>query len=361
VTSPPQSPSPWEGEGEVVFEGASAPSTPIDTHPTVRACRCDKMCVRIESEMSDLETRLSLFFDTFSPTLELVDDLIRNKSHAQEIIILTCSRLDALASTANPEDAPKKESFVNFVCNYGQQREFFEKVSVSDLHYELGYYHWLLVEGLLMDHGRLYRYSRLDDVPLRFIDYSDIPLLNETVEYMLSKVMHALSSSFRVKPGQPLAKSHIASIDEVLNCVTLAIKKSHLKKLEGSILKAIEPLVRTKVTARILYEKFRSEVIHGGHVRVDEKKFFSENSPYWTPYYSDIYGSFCVLEFPAKFLRELLERCIETYKHHLIAKGVVPIGIHWLVFGEESMKYLEFIDEASLGEYGVARLKLPSQ
>jgi len=311
--------------------------------------------------MGELETRLSSFFDTFSPTLELVDDLIRNKTHAQEIIVLTCSRLDALASTANPEDAPKKESFVNFVCDYGQERNFFNRVSVSDLYYELGYYYWLLVEGLFMEHGRLYRYSRLDDAVLRFIDYSDIPLDGALLEYLFSKVMAALSSSFRVKPGQSLAKSHTARVDEVLKSISASIKKSYLKEFEESIVKSAEPLIRTKITARILYERFRSEVIHGGHVRVDEQKFFTEDSPYWTPLYSDLYGSFCLLELPAQFLRDLLERCIETYKNHLIAKGVVPAGIHWLVFGEDSMKNLQYMDEDTLGEGGIARLKLPSR
>jgi len=310
--------------------------------------------------MGEFETRLSSFFNTFSPTLELVDDLIRKRSHAQEIIILICSRLDALASTASPEDAPKRESFVKFACNYGQRRRFFSKVSVGDLYYEFAYHDFLLSNGILIDAGRLFRYSREADDVLRFIDYSDIPLVDKLVEHMFSKVMSALSSSFRVKPGQPLAKSHTASVDEVLRCITNSLERSRLREFGKSISEAIKPLIKTKVTARILYERFRSEVIHGGHVQIDNKRFFSENLPYWTPFYRREYGTWLLLEFPAKFLRSLLERCIKTYKHHLIVKGVVPVGIHWLVFGEDNGKSLRYMDDQTLGEYGTARLRLSS-
>jgi hypothetical protein len=311
--------------------------------------------------MGELETRLSSFFDNFSPTLELIDDLIRNKSHPQEVIILTCSRLDALASTANPEDAPKKESFVNFICDYCQDHSFFNKVSVGDLYYEFAYHHYLLSEGIFMDDGRLFRSSRHDDAMIQFVDYSDIPLIDEWVKYMFTKVMRALSSSFRVKPGQPLAKSHTASIDEVLSCIASSLERSRIKNFSKSIVEAIEPLVKTKVAARLLYERFRSEAIHGGLVQISNKRFFSENLPYWTPWGREEYGYSLLLEFPAKFLRRLLKGCMETYKRHLIAKGAVPIGIHQLVFGEDNMKNLQYIDDQSLGEYGTVRFKLLSR
>jgi len=172
--------------------------------------------------------------------------------------------------------------------------------------------------------------------------------------------MKALSVSFRVKPGQALTKSQVASVEQVLDSIRSYVGHTHLKRVEEKIIKSIEPLVRAKTAARVLYEEFRSEVIHGGHVRIDEKKFFSQSSPYWTPYYSDEYGAFYRLEFPARFLRSLLEGSIETYRHHLTAKGVVPAGIHWLVFGEDSAKYLKFMDETSFAEYGAVRLRLRS-
>jgi hypothetical protein len=316
---------------------------------------------RDKIEMGILKTRLSSFFNTFSPTLELVDDLIRKRSHPQEIIILTCSRLDALASIASPEDAPKKEAFVNFICNHGQKRRFFNKVSVGDLYYEFAYHHYLLSEGIFMDGGRLFRSSRDDDAMIEFVDCSAIPLTEERVKNMFTKVMRALSSSFRVKPGQPLAKSHIASIDEVLSCIASSLERSRIKNFSKSTIEAIEPLVKTKVIARLLYERFRSEAIHGGHVQIDNKRFFSRNSPYWTPLGREEYGYSLHLEFPARFLKRLLERCIESYKHHLIAKGVVPVGIYQLVFGEDALKYLGLMDVDSFGKHGMTRLKIPGR
>jgi hypothetical protein len=146
----------------------------------------------------------------------------------------------------------------------------------------------------------------------------------------------------------------------VLDSICSFVRHTHLKTLEQQIIKSIEPLVKAKMAARVLYEEFRSGVIHGGYVNVDEKKFFSQSLPYWTPYDSPYYGTFCRLEFPAKFLSSLLECCIETYRHHLMAKGSVPAGIHWLVFGEDSGKYLEFMDETSYADYVPVRLKLTS-
>ena len=55
-------------------------------------------------------------------------------------------------------------------------------------------------------------------------------------------------------------------------------------------------------------------VIHGGHVLIDQEKFFGETEPYWTPLFSEHYGSFLLVEFPARFLASLLHNCIEGYR-----------------------------------------------
>jgi hypothetical protein len=64
----------------------------------------------------DLTAKLNSFFEQFSSTRELVDELIRSKSHPQEILILLCSRIDALASHAVREDELRQKEFTRFVA-----------------------------------------------------------------------------------------------------------------------------------------------------------------------------------------------------------------------------------------------------
>ncbi len=311
--------------------------------------------------MNKLERQLSSFFSTFNSTLELVDELINSKSHAQEIIILTCARLDALASTSKPQDSPRRDAFISFVCDYGQDRDFFNRISVGDLYWDFYYHRNLARQGLLVSEGRFYRYSMHTDAFIEFIDYSDIPLVEATIEHMLNKTMDALSSCFRVKPGQSMMKKYIASMDEVLECIGDSLKRSRLKSYGDSIVKALRPLVNTKILARILYERYRSEVIHGGHVEISENKFFSETSPYWAPFHDFSHGRWLQVEFPAKYLKVLLERCITTYKQHLVAKGTIPIEVHLLAFGEEGVKNFRYIDDESFIERFKTRLKISKQ
>lgn len=58
---------------------------------------------------SVLEQRLHTFFDLFDSTLELTEDLIASRSHAQELLILLCSRLDALACSSVAINIPRKK------------------------------------------------------------------------------------------------------------------------------------------------------------------------------------------------------------------------------------------------------------
>ncbi len=308
--------------------------------------------------MGELETRLSQFFESFSTTLDLLGDLIQSKSHPQEILILSCSRLDALASTATSPETPKRDSFIKFVCSYGQDKSFFNRVSVGDLYRKVSLYKWLLSEGLLLESGRIYRFSQEDDDMVQFIDYCDVPLTDEWLSGMLKIILEALQSRFRVKPKQPLQKSPMANMNLVVESITKAIEKSRCKRFSATIIKAVKPLIKSKVIARILYEEFRSEAIHSGRVIIDEERFFIEKRPYWKVLEHPNLGQCLFVEFPAIYLRNLLINCIKTYKQHLVTKGIVPAGIHWQVFRDDHIKKLKYMDPDTLGEYGVARFRL---
>jgi len=113
-------------------------------------------------QSENLAERLDRFFGLFQPTIELAENLIRSKANAQEIVLLLCARLDALASCLAREDQSSRQSFIHMLVNYSGHRGLMQSVSAGDLYYELGYHRWL-AEGLIPKPGRLHRFSRLND------------------------------------------------------------------------------------------------------------------------------------------------------------------------------------------------------
>lgn len=94
-----------------------------------------------------------------------------------------------------------------------------------------------------------------------------------------------------------------------------------------------------------MYDKFRCGVVHGGRVRIDEARFFNKKSAYWVPMYSEYYGPFQFVEFPARFLASLFSDCIQHYRKRLEATGKVPPDVHSEMFPEDPLGYIELIDE----------------
>jgi hypothetical protein len=310
----------------------------------------------------ELERALAAYFERrYEPTLSLVEDLIRRRSHPQEILVLICSRLDALASSAVSEDVSKKEGFVRFVTCYGGERRVFQGVSIGDLYYELAYHVWLLPGGLIQKPGRLYRYSRLNDPVIRLLDASDIELTEEAALALLRDLMQSLRRNYRVMPGQRTTKPLVASRSRVIQAIRHDLGTPRKKALAGQVAAAVGPLLGTKTVCAILYDRFRSGVIHGGHVILDEARFFRESQPYWKGLTSPYYGSFLLVEFPARFLAAVLRHSIHTYQRHLVAKGLLPVDIYWDIFPNDWADHLGLLDPATLPEGGPVGLRVPER
>jgi hypothetical protein len=292
----------------------------------------------------ELKRGLDQFFDQFSSTRELVDSLIQAKSHSQEILILLCSRIDALASISTIEDEASGKSFMGFVTTYSGKSKLFESVSVGDLYYELDYHLWLL-PGMLEKPGRIRLFSRLNEPILKLLVDSEIALTLEEAQRLIKRIQRALRKHFRVAPNQPLTKRPLASTNEVEQAVLAEFggRQDSVRKL--LIKKAFAPLISSKTLGRVLYERFRCEVIHGGRVLIDESKFFSQKEPYWKPLYSAFYGPFQFVEFPAQFLASLFSDCLQHYKKRLEATGKVPPGIHYAIFSDAQLSHLNLLDD----------------
>jgi hypothetical protein len=113
-------------------------------------------------DKQDLKQALDKYFNLFDSTKDLVKTLIKERRNPIEILILLCSRLDALASDSTSEGTPSKQAFMRFVTTYGDNNDLLESVSIGDLYYELAYHRWRL-EGTIPKPGRLHRFSRVDD------------------------------------------------------------------------------------------------------------------------------------------------------------------------------------------------------
>ncbi len=304
---------------------------------------------------------LRTFFDQFSSTMELVDGLIHARTHPQEILILLCSRLDALASSAKNEDEPRQKAFTGLITAYGGFRNLFKSVSVGDLYYEVGYHRWLLPGGLIEKPGRIHRFSALNDPFIRLLDESGIALTVEEADRLLSGIMQGLREDFRVMARQSLAKRPIGTTEQVLGAIVARFKGPR-SPVDGRVLGGkLQPILSGKTIASLLYERFRCGVIHGGRVRLNEDRFFGEEEPYWEAMYSQHHGSFLLIEFPAKFLATLCRQCMTTYRQHLVTKGKVPPDVHFQMFGEGMLDELGLLDESLLPRGQSVTLKLPTR
>ena len=305
----------------------------------------------------EFASRVRAHFAGYDSTIALVDTLIHSKANPQEIIILICSRLDAIANSSGPEEESQQRKFVRFITNYSGRSSFFKSISLGDLYYEIGYHRWLL-PGLIPKAGRLHYFSDVDREIAIFLDDSNVELTDESADRLLYKIQACLSAHFRVRWKQSLKKQLYASPNRTIETLIKHIRGIP-QDVKNRIPAAIKPLLLTKTCAAILYRRFRSEAIHGGAVRVDEAKFFKEKNPYWKPLFSEYYGSFLLLEFPAIFLQQLLTDCLNTYERYILARRKVPPSIHFEIFPDDVLSHLDWLDEDLLPAGQNIRLNIP--
>jgi len=304
----------------------------------------------------ELANRLDTYLETFRPTVTLVEDLIEARRDPQEILILLCARLDALATGSAREDRSRKRAFCDFIAQYGGHRRLFESVSIGDLYYELGYHRWLM-EGMIPVAGRIQRFSRLNQPIIQFLQDIPVPLTAEDCERVLTRMMTALRGAFRAFPGQRRTKSHSGKLADVQSTIIAGFKGRRDAPVVAALPQALPPLLKTKTIGILLYERFRSEAIHGGRVSLEESRFFREEEPYWASTEPSYFGRFHLVEFPGPFLLNTLVECIRRYRQHLLHRGKLPPDVHFAAFDDEMMDHLEFLDEALLPDTKELRLR----
>lgn len=278
-----------------------------------------------------LKDELNRYFDLFDPTIRLVERLIAAKENAQEVLLLLCARLDALASCMSHDGQSNRDSFTTLVAGYGSERDLMESVSAGDLYYELGYHRWLM-EGMIPKAGRIVQFSRVNEPMIDLLEKSDIPLTMESARNLLTRLMKVLERHCRCRPGQSLKKPSTIKPGVVVRIIETEFTNSH--ELEaGKLSAAFLPFLRSKTIAVLLYENYRNAAVHGIKVNLDERRFFREQRLYWQPLYSEDYPPFMFLKFSGPFLLTLLRNCLRTLREAWSAKGRIPPDAHYHLYG----------------------------
>jgi hypothetical protein len=174
---------------------------------------------------------------------------------------------------------------------------------------------------------------------------------------LLATLTRILQREFRVKPRQPPSKPRLVKTSQLEQRIRSAAKKTRLRPIADKLPKALRSLLESKKVCTILYTRFRCEAIHGATIVLNSERFFSEKQIYWAPVYSDYHGDYEFLEFPGQFLLGCLESCINTYRHHLKAKGKIPPNIHFHIF-RDIVSELDLLDREFLPTGGSVRLKI---
>lgn len=304
------------------------------------------MTTRATAQPVNLAEKLEVFFSLFRPTIELAENLVAERSNAQEVILLICARLDALATSIASEDQSNRNAFVHLLVNYSGHRDLMESVSAGNLYYELGYHRWL-AEGLIPKPGRLHRFSRLNDPILYLLDRGGMPLTVEAAQRLLTCAMRGIARTFRCRLGQPLKKPMVGKPKEVMAALSTELRRSRGSDLKANLEDAFRPILESKTVANILYESFRNSAVHDIKVEVDEDLFFSGTAPYWQPLHSEYYPPFLFIKFPALFLIGLLRNCLQTSHRKMLATGKLPPDVHYHVFGT-GINNLQFLEDKLL-------------
>lgn len=288
-----------------------------------------------------IERRITRAFEVYDPTLKLLSSLVRKRSNAQEVVLLSCARLDSLANLAFSDS--QKNNFVRFMEKHSHVREMCH-LSVPDLFRYLIHKQWIL-PGTIPVAGRFHVFDPHDMPFFSFLWNCGVAVTRAKINELLNKITAMLRSRFRILPRQSTGSSIVSDTD-----ITAALrpvwKDAGLQEAEAE--KAVKPLLAEYRVSSLLYSEFRCGAIHEYGVGLDEERFFSESdicfaafgNPFLTPRH------ILSIQFPAKFLCRLLSTCIESYRSELLHTKKLPLTMYEAVcdFPNE----LRYLDDRSI-------------
>lgn len=294
-----------------------------------------------------LNESLDRYFAGYGDTLRLLEEFRQSRTHPQEFVLLACARLDALSNVAIAGESQRK-NFSSFLMAYSGLGKQVPRVSVPDLYYYFQHYCWIVQANVPLP-GRVLLFREKDRDFAQLIYDSGIAVTDTHVKDLLSSILRKLKHKYRVFPRQNVRKSCTATPDELVKLIAEIVPNTFNTE-SNRIENSIRNIISNYSIGTLLYRRYRSGVIHEGAVDLDSRKFFTGADLYWGTEGVHTHR-FLKIQFPAKFLLELLQHSLSTYKQELSRTRKLPFGI-WIGAGLDEA----FLDTRSIFAETVARL-----
>lgn len=294
--------------------------------------------------------RLSSFFNSYQEKANFLKALSRQRK-ADELILLACCYLDQLGSCLFPQTGSSKRSFELTLLTHSGERDEFNLISVADLAADVL---WMVetISMIVPKPGRLEMMSEDNKPLLKFIDQTGVSLTEKFVARLLKSLHDVLKYNFRVHIKQTKNKESYGEEGSVIDSIMKLREKGAEIKEEN-----IRNLIREYKYTSILYREYRSKAVHeAAGIYVNPKKFWKMTRPYFVEVVSPWFTSSALkLEFPAIFITECLQTCIECGKRAIIGKGLLPPRI-WNAICD--IEELDLMDVEGVEEAKPIKLKI---
>lgn len=294
-----------------------------------------------------LEDRIDDAFKPYYSTVNLVKELWQTKRNINEFVLLVCARLDSLSNLAFNKKT-QKEKFTEFLQRYSGLEKSVMSLSIPDLYFYLCFYLYIL-PVIISKPGRLsiMESNTKDEKMIELIWKSGLPITQKDIRSFIIFIAKTLQKKFRATFTQSKSKHSITSLSDVCQYL-LDEAKSFKKGLYIEPIENAKELFKEFTIGNILYSEYRCNIIHNYNIAVDQDKFYQMIDIYWRTRYNMYVEPFKFLEiqFPAKYLFELLVNSIESYKTELKRKKSLPMELFLEICNFDTE--LGFLDKSSM-------------
>jgi hypothetical protein len=288
-----------------------------------------------------LSQRIDGAFARYNTTISLIEQLMSERTHHQEVILLTCTRIDSLANLAFA-NKPQRDAFSSFLDRHSGSKSLFCQISVADLFRFLAIQRWLL-EGTVSKAGRLHIFDkRKEERYILFLWNSGLPITVQDLDRFLGFIQRVIRENYRVSPTQSKRKRSISHRGPLLDLLG-SRAKTYRRGVYKEAVAAIQPLVDEFSLGVLLYKNYRSGIIHELGVDIDESNFFKEDSVFWRTVYAPHVrpGRFLEVNFPGKVLLQVLKESVAGYATELKHTQRLPSSLFHELCSLDELKFLD--------------------
>jgi hypothetical protein len=302
---------------------------------------------RARRELPPIDDRIDAAFADYDETISLLDSYASTREHPNELAILACARVDALANLA-ARGKSQRERFISFTEEFSGKRSLLQEVALPNLYFGL-VRHYETTFLTLETPGRIQLFDREEEMPyIRFLAASGLPLTERDVVRFLQWFSIEIQRHYRTTATQNRAKPTLDTRDAVVG----HLRDAASRRRDKAYLRATESLdgfVRDYQVEAILYREVRSGAIHSFEFGVNEERFFAEPDLFVDTvrrgYDTTLYLS---VEFSAAWLIDLLRDCLRNYKDRLKASRRLPPSLWGEICDPDSE--VEMFDDSLLEE-----------